>query len=52
MKQGLDTINQGGIAAVAKQLGVKSEEVIEIKTHFHGRDISLEPLSEEDDESC
>ena len=52
MKQGLNTMNQEEIAAVAKQLGVKSEEVVEMETRFSGRDISLEPLSEEDDESC
>lgn len=52
MKQGLDTMNQGEVAAVAKQLGVKSEEVVEMETRFSGRDISLEPLSDEDDEGC
>ncbi|SDW62513.1 RNA polymerase sigma factor RpoH [Nitrosomonas communis] len=52
MKQGLNTMNQEEIAAIAKQLGVKSEEVVEMETRFSGRDISLEPLSEEDDESC
>ncbi|SFJ11002.1 RNA polymerase sigma factor RpoH [Nitrosomonas sp. Nm34] len=51
MKQGLNTMNQEEITAVAKQLGVKSEEVVEMETRFSGRDISLEPLSEEDDES-
>ncbi|MDV6344416.1 RNA polymerase sigma factor RpoH [Nitrosomonas sp. Is37] len=52
MKQGLDTLNQEEVAVIAKQLGVKSEEVVEMETRFSGRDISLEPLSEEDDESC
>jgi len=51
MKQGLDTMNPDEVNAMAKQLGVKPEEVIEMETRFSGRDISLEPLSEDDDES-
>lgn len=50
MKQALDTMNQEEVAEVAKQLGVKPEEVVEMETRFSGRDISLEPLSEDDDE--
>lgn len=52
MKQGLDTMNQAEVAMIAKQLGVKSEEVVEMETRFSGRDISLEPISEEDNENC
>lgn len=52
MKQGLDTMNQEEVAMIAKQLGVKSEEVVEMETRFSGRDISLEPISEEDNENC
>ena len=51
MKRGLDTLNPDEVNAMAKQLGVKPEEVIEMETRFSGRDISLEPLSEDDDES-
>ena len=51
MKQGLDTLNPDEVNAMAKQLGVKPEEVIEMETRFSGRDISLEPLSDDDDES-
>lgn len=51
MKQSLDTMNQGEVTAVANQLGVKPEEVVEMETRFNGRDISLEPLSDEDDEN-
>ncbi len=49
MKQGLDTMNPGEVDAVAQQLGVKSEEVVEMETRFNGYDISLEPLSEDDE---
>jgi RNA polymerase sigma-32 factor len=51
MRQGLDTMNPEEVHAMAKQLGVKPEEVVEMETRFSGRDISLEPLSEDEDES-
>lgn len=50
LKQALDTMSQKEVAEVAEQLGVKPEEVVEMETRFSGRDISLEPLSEDDDE--
>jgi len=51
MKQGLDTMNPEEVNAVAKQLGVKAEEVVEMETRFSGRDISIEPLSQDNDET-
>lgn len=51
MKPVLDTMNPEEVNAMAKQLGVKAEEVVEMETRFHGRDISLEPLSEDEDET-
>lgn len=51
MKPVLDTMSPTEVNAVAKQLGVKPEEVVEMETRFNGRDISLEPLSEDDDET-
>ena len=50
MKQALDTMSPEEVAEVARQLDVKPEEVVEMETRFSGRDISLEPLSEDDDE--
>jgi RNA polymerase sigma-32 factor len=50
MKKALDTMSQEEVAEVARQLNVKPEEVVEMETRFSGRDISLEPLSEDDDE--
>ncbi len=50
MKPALDTMNPDEINAIAKQLGVKAEEVVEMETRLGGRDISLEPLSEDDDD--
>ncbi len=49
MKPVLDTMNPDEVDAVAQQLGVKAEEVVEMETRLGGRDISLEPLSEDDD---
>ncbi len=43
-------MNPEEVNAMAKQLGVKAEEVVEMETRFSGRDISLEPLSEDDDD--
>lgn len=50
MKKGLDTMNQAEVATMAEQLGVKAEEVVEMETRFSGRDISLEPLTDSDEE--
>lgn len=50
MKQSLDTMSQAEVNSVAKQLGVKPEEVVEMETRFSGRDVSLEPNSEDEDE--
>jgi RNA polymerase sigma-32 factor len=52
MKPVLDTMNPEEVSAMAAQLGVKAEEVVEMETRFSGRDISLEPLSEEDDDEA
>ncbi|MBX3640641.1 MAG: RNA polymerase sigma factor RpoH [Nitrosomonas sp.] len=51
MKQSLDTMNPREVGAVAKQLSVKPEEVVEMEKRFSGNDIPLEPLSEDEDES-
>jgi RNA polymerase sigma-32 factor len=50
MKQVLDTMNPEEVDAMAQKLGVKPDDVVEMETRFSGRDISLEPLSEDDDD--
>lgn len=50
MKAGLDTMNPQEVKAMATQLGVKSEEVIEMEKRFNGSDISLDPSSEDDED--
>lgn len=52
MKQGLDTMNPREVNAMATQLGVKSEEVIEMEKRFNGSDISLEPISDEEEDAA
>ncbi len=51
LKQSLDTMNPQEVDAIAKQLNVKPEDVVEMEKRFSGNDISLEPLSEDEDES-
>jgi len=50
MKKGLTTLGAGEVNAIAKELGVKPEEVVEMETRLTGADVSLEPLTEDEDE--
>ena len=50
LKQSLSTLGPDEVQAMAKQLSVKPEEVIEMETRLSGQDISLEPLTDDDDE--
>ena len=49
LKQNLDTMGPEEVDAIAKKLSVKTEEVMEMETRFSGRDISIEPLSRDND---
>ncbi len=51
LKQSLGTMGTEDVQAMAKQLGVKTEEVVEMETRLGGRDIALEPLSDEDEDT-
>ena len=52
MKPGLNTLGGEEVKAVARQLGVNPEEVVEMETRLGGKDIALEPLGgEEEDEA-
>ena len=46
-RQGQTTLDADGIASVAKLLGVKPEEVIEMETRLSGADVSLEPAADD-----
>ncbi len=50
-RQGFNTLGAEEVTAVAKQLGVKPEEVIEMETRLTGADVSLEPLNDDDEDS-
>jgi RNA polymerase sigma-32 factor len=44
MKPGLNTLGSDEVKAIARQLGVNPEEVVEMETRLGGKDIALEPL--------
>ncbi|MBL8491434.1 MAG: RNA polymerase sigma factor RpoH [Rhodocyclaceae bacterium] len=50
MKQDSRALGATEALAIAKELGVKPEEVVEMETRLSGTDVSLEPLNEDDDE--
>jgi len=49
--QGFNTLGAEEVKAVAKRLGVKPAEVIEMETRLTGADVSLEPASDDDEDS-
>jgi RNA polymerase sigma-32 factor len=51
LKPGPNTLGSDEVKAIALQLGVNPEEVVEMETRLGGKDIALEPLGgDEDDE--
>ncbi len=50
-RQGFNTLGAAEVTAVAKKLGVKAEEVIEMETRLTGADVSLEPLTDDNEDS-
>jgi RNA polymerase sigma-32 factor len=50
-RQGFNTLGAEEVSAVAKRLGVKPEEVIEMETRLTGADVSLEPVTDNDEDS-
>ncbi len=51
LKQGLNTMSGEEVGAMARQLGVKPEEVREMETRLAGRDIAMEGSAEDEDEA-
>jgi len=49
MKPTLNTLGNDDIRAVAKELRVKPEEVVEMETRLGGKDIALEPTNDSDE---
>jgi RNA polymerase sigma-32 factor len=50
MKQSFATLGPEEVNAVARKLGVKPEEVVEMETRFTGGDVALEPTGDEEEE--
>ena len=51
LKRGTGGLGVDEVKAIAKQLHVKPEEVVEMETRLGGQDVALEPLSADDEES-
>ncbi len=50
MKQSFATLGPDEVAEVAKKLGVKPEEVVEMETRITGGDVALEPTTDDEDD--
>ena len=50
LKTSLGTMSPKEIQAMAKQLGVKPEEVVEMEMRLSGQDVSLEPMHDDDED--
>jgi RNA polymerase sigma-32 factor len=51
LKSSLATLGAEEAKTVARQLGVKPEEVVEMETRLTGKDIALEPMGDDEDEA-
>jgi RNA polymerase sigma-32 factor len=51
LKRSHSTMTPDEVDAIAKQLNVKTSDVVEMETRMGGHDIALEPLSEDEDET-
>jgi len=51
LKSSLASLGPEDVKAVARQLGVKPEEVVEMEIRLAGRDVALEPAGDDDEES-
>jgi RNA polymerase sigma-32 factor len=51
LKQGLGTLGAEEVKTMAGQLGVKTDDVVEMETRLGGQDLPLEPVGDADDES-
>jgi RNA polymerase sigma-32 factor len=50
LRQGLGTLGEEEVTSMAKHLGVKKQEVVEMETRLGGQDIALEPVGDDADE--
>ncbi len=49
MKHSLGTLGPDDVKRIAKDLGVKPEEVVEMETRIDGGDVALEPVGDDED---
>ena len=49
LKTSLGTMSPKEVKSMAKELGVKPEEVMEMEMRLSGQDVSLEPMNDDDD---
>jgi RNA polymerase sigma-32 factor len=52
MKQGLGTLGSADVKAIAKELGVKTDEVVEMETRLSGQDVALEPTADNEEDTA
>src|SRR5687767_1237575 len=50
MKRGLGALGTSEVKRIAKELGVKNEEVVEMETRLSGQDVALEPVGDDDED--
>ena len=51
LKQSLGTMSPDDVNAMARQLGVKAEEVVEMETRLTGQDVALEPATDDEEDT-
>ncbi len=51
LKQSFNGLGTEDVKTMARQLGVKPEEVVEMETRLTGRDVAIDPAGDEDEES-
>jgi RNA polymerase sigma-32 factor len=49
LKRSLATLGTEDVKTIAKQLGVKPEDVVEMETRLTGKDVALEPVGDDDE---
>jgi RNA polymerase sigma-32 factor len=51
LKRSLKSLGAEDVKAVAKQLGVKPDDVVEMETRLTGKDVALEPVGDDEEEA-
>jgi RNA polymerase sigma-32 factor len=51
LKRSLKSLGAEDVKAVAKQLGVKPDDVVEMETRLTGKDMALEPVGDDEEEA-